>query len=59
MLYPVKYIRQRGVFVSLLISVKGFSRAWFSMSKTGLTLEPKYRIYSFDNQTREYGNIMK
>ena len=25
----------------------------------GSTFEPKYRIYSFDNQTRKYGNIMK
>ena len=33
---PCWYIRQRGVFVSQFISVKGFSRAWFSVSLTSL-----------------------
>lgn len=44
------YIPQRGVFVSLFISTMVFGDTSYMMSKTGLTLEPKYKTYHTDNQ---------
>ena len=59
MLYPYSlYIFQCENIVSSFISCEAFGDARILMSRTSLTLEPKYTTYYSDSQIYNKGNSM-